>query len=400
MKISDEIRQQINAKVEEINNLTNAGKIDEAYTEKDNLKKLRQTLAIEVEKENVEFDNFMKGDIYKIVPNAPQDAAKLRISAFNKLLFNPLRTFPQPLTDEEKKAYFNISGSPGQPAQIESIPAKGGYLVPTEQMETLQIIRKELIALKDYVTVHQVTLPTGSWPVYKEQYGFLDDFVEATQIQEKDFSFEQLDYSVKSHSDLVFVSNEIIADSRIDIVEFTKDQLAKLSVDTENVEIVKKLAPLVTGDSDNGIDEAPVITSLESLNTALYSTLEPRYWAMTKIFTNPDGFTWLRSLTDANNRSIIQPLPTDQLKKSYDNKEIVVFSNDILPNVTGNSKKYAPILIGAMKNFITFFERQGLELALSSEVEFEKNLLAIRVMSRFDVVVTDKDAMTALKVEI
>ena len=78
----------------------------------------------------------------------------------------------------------------------------------------------------------------------------------------------------------------------------------------------------------------------------------------------------------------------------------MVIPNTQLPNTTISSKNYAPFFVGDMKSYITFFDRAGLELAASDQVYFKFYGTALRGVIRFGIVVTDSNAMTALKVEI
>mgnify|MGYP002861879766 CR=1 FL=1 len=399
MKITDEIKLEIKAKKTEIENLQKEEKIKDALKAAGELDKLVDKLKIEEAKEKAAFEHFLKGPKMQ-VGNTAEDAAKLRTRAFNKLVLNPLRTFPEPLTDEEKNAYFNLSGSPGQPALIESINTKGGYLVPQEQMATLQEIRKEFIALKDYVNVVSTNTTSGTWPVYTQQNLKFQTLTEMTEGAESDLTITQASYTVSDRILILPVSNQLIADSTIDIVSFMGRELADAAVRTENAAIVAPLETLITGDTAASIAEATTITSYKALNTAMFKTLDGVYYNAAKIFTNQDGFLWLANLDDAQNRPLFVPDVTNPNKYFYRGKEIVVIPNSVLPNKTISTKTYAPFFVGDMKSFLTFFERAGLELATSDQVYWKQNGFCIRGIVRFGVVVTDPAATVALKVEL
>lgn len=55
-----------------------------------------------------------------------------------------------------------------------------------------------------------------------------------------------------------------------------------------------------------------------------------------------------------------------------------------------------PIYLGDMSGFITFFDRERLELAISTESRFIKNVTFIRVIERFDIKKVDGDVMVCL----
>lgn len=400
MKISDEIKLEISAKKTEIENLQKEEKIQDAVKAADELNKLLDKLKIEEAKEKATFENFLKDS--KTCATAPEtvDAAKLRNRAFNKLVLNPLRMFPEPLTDEEKSAYFNVSGSPGQPAQIESIDTKGGYLVPQEQMTQLQEFRKDFVALKDYVNVVSTNTTSGRWATYTQQDLEFQNFAEMTDIAESDVTFGEATYTIEDKGLILPISNMLIADANIDIISFMGRQLAEGAVKTENKAILQPLETLITGDTAASITAATTITSYRSLHTALFKTLDGVYEPTAKIFTNQDGFVWLSNLEDGSNRPLFVPDVTNPNKYLYRGKEIVVIPNSTLPNREISSKNYAPFFVGDLRSYLTFFERQGMELATSKELYFRKYGMALRAVIRFGVVVTDKNAVTALKVEV
>lgn len=400
MKVSDEIKLEISAKKTEIENLQNEGKFQDALKAADDLNHLLDKLKIEEAKEKATFENFIKGGKTCVTTAETVDAATLRSRAFNKLVLNPLRMFPEPLTDEEKGAYFNVSGSPGQPAQIEAIPAKGGYLVPAEQMTQLQEFRKEFTALKDYVNVVNTNYTSGRWATYTQQDLEFQPFVEMTPIAESDVTFSEATYTIEDRGLILPVSQQLIADANIDIISFMGRQLAEGAVVTENKAILTPLSTLITGDTAASIAPATTITSYKSLNTAMFKTLDGVYYNSTKIFTNQDGFLWLSNLDDAQNRPLFVPDVTQPNKYFYRGKEIVVLPNSTLPSTEISSKNYAPFFIGDMRSYLTLFERQGMELATSSELYFRQYGYALRAVIRFGVVVTDSNAMTALKVEV
>lgn len=400
MKISDEIKLEILAKKTEIENFQKEEKIQDAVKASDELNKLLDKLKIEEAKEKATFENFLKSS--KTCATTPEavDAVKLRNRAFNKLVLNPLRMFPEPLTDEEKSAYFNVSGSPGQPAQIESIDTKGGYLVPQEQMTQLQEFRKDFVALKDYVNVVSTNTTSGRWATYTQQDLEFQNFAEMTDIAESDVTFGEATYTIEDKGLILPISNQLIADANINIISFMGRQLAEGAIKTENKAILQPLETLITGDTAASIAPATTITSYKSLNTAMFKTLDGVYYNSTKIFTNQDGFLWLGNLDDAQNRPLFVPDVTQPNKYFYRGKEIVVMPNSTLPNKTISNKEYAPFFVGDLRSYLTFFERQGMELATSKELYFRKYGMALRAVIRFGVVVTDKNAMTALKVEV
>ena len=398
MKKTDELRQKMAAKKLEVTNFQKDNKIEDAVKAAEELKILNQQFQIEKALEDATFENFMKHK-EQVTPTAT-DAATLRKRAFNKLVLNPARKEPIPLTDEERAAYFNVTGSPGQPAQIEGIDTKGGYLVPQEQMATLQEFRKDFVTLKNYVSVVSTNTTSGRWATFTQQNLKFQKFAEMSNIPETDVTFGEATYLIEDWGLTVPISKQLIADANIDILSFMGRQLVEGVVATENEEILKPLNKLITGDTATNIAEATTINSHSALNTAMIKTLDGVYYNAAKIFTNQDGFLWLANMEDTQKRPLFQPDISEPNKYLYRGKEIVVIPNTQLPNTTISNKAYAPIWIGDLRSYITFFERQGIELVADSSVFFRKYGIGLQGVVRFGVVVTDSNAMTALKVEV
>ena len=397
MKVTDELKQQIAAKRSEMDRLEQEAKLDEASNAADELNALMDKFKVAQAKEKSDFEDFTRAvesrNVTVIAPNA-DNTAKLRNRAFNKLVLG--RT----LTDEERNAYFNVTGSPGQPALIESIDTKGGYLVPEEQMQTLQEFRKAYVALKDYVSVVSTNTTSGRWATLPAQDLEFQSFAEMTDIAESDLTFAQATYVIEDRGLIIPVSKQLIADANVNIIDVVGRKLAEGAVKAENKEIIKPLNTLITGDTAAGITAATTITDIKGFNAALFKTLDSTYYPAARIFTNQDGFLWLSNLIDATNRPLFVPDVTEPDKYRYRGKEIIVVPNGTLPSTTSGNDSFAPFFIGDLAAYLTLFERQGMELATSSELYFRKYGMALRAVIRFGVVVTDKDAMTALKVKV
>ena len=80
--------------------------------------------------------------------------------------------------------------------------------------------------------------------------------------------------------------------------------------------------------------------------------------------------------------------------KSYLKEE--KFLSDVQLEMNGTK---APVFVGDLEEFITFFDREGLELAVSTEAGFTKNATYIRAIERFDAKKVDKEAMKYLEIE-
>lgn len=403
MKKSDEIAQKINAKRLELENYKRDEKYTEAQAVAEELNKLVDEYNVEVALEKSDFENLVnefETEMQNGKKATKTDEKTLCNRAFNKLVFNR-----GSLTDEERQAYLNVTGSPGQPGQIESIDDKGGYLVPEQQMRTLQEFRKSYVALKDYVTVVSTSAISGRFPTLPYQQLEFQAFEEMTDIAESNFNFSESTFSITDRGLIIPVSNQLIADADVEIMTIIGRQLARGAVVAENKAILAELNNLVTttttsGDSTTTSLAVTPISSYKAFNKTLFKDLDGVYYPEAKIFTNQDGLLYLANLDDGNNRPLFTPDVTAPDTYHYRGKEIVVIPNLTLPSIEVSQKSYAPFFVGDMKAYLTFFERQGMELAVSNELYFRKYGKAVRAVVRWGVKVMDTNAMLALAVEL
>lgn len=386
MRKSTEIKKAINAKVAEVEQFQHAGKIAEAKAGAKELLKLKDDYDVQFALEQSELTNFIRDAAPADKKISGDNATTLRNRAFNKLLFTKFGR----LTDEERQAYFNVSGTPGQPGQIESIATKGGYLVPEEQLTQIREFRKAYVQLKSYCHVVQAHSTSGKWPTLGEESGLLLNFSELTDIRESDFEFGQANYQIADYGDIIPVSNQLIADANINIMSIIGQRLARKAVNTENSLILTKLGALNAS--------ATAITDFKGFNKALIKDLDPIYLSNAKIYTNQDGFLWLSNLVDSTQRPLLQPDVTAPDTYLYKGKPVVVVPNNILASDT--TAGTAPFYISNLADYLMFFERQGVEIAVSTEYLFAKYGTALRCVVRFGAAVDDTNAMKAYTVAI
>lgn len=408
MKKSDELRKTVDELQAQIENLQQEGKTAEAKALVPEMNNAVAMFKAAKEMEAADFSNFSQN---AKPAQSRESLERIRNRAFNKLLFN------KRLTDEERQAYFRndgddtVSGGSGTDTvtisggsdtdtsttvtgQIEGTDSKGGYLVPVEQMPILREFRKAYAQLKDYCHVVQANSTSGKWPTLGEESGLLVNFTELDQIQESDFEFGQASYSISDYGDIIPVSNQLIKDANVNILGIVGQRLARKAVNTENSAILSLLS--------TGLTNPSTISNYKGLTKALNVDLDPIYYANTKIFTNQDGFQWMSELQDAQNRPLLVPDVTAPDTFRFRGKPVVVLPNSVLASsaASGQTPAYAPFYIGNMADYVMFFERQGVEIAVSTEYLFGKYGTALRCVVRFGVAADDTSALKAYKVAL
>ena len=406
MRKSVEIKKAIKNKKAAIEKATNGKDFETAAALADDLNRMLDELkaaeAVEKseepqnsaddEKDDEDSDTTNTAAFVPVNRMSKAKAAALRNRAFNKLLFGE-KKFGK-LTDEERRAYYNDGTYTTTSATPSATPTgligaddeKGGYTVPVEQMAILREYRKAYTPLREYCHVVTAQSRSGNFPTLGDETGLLVNFSEMTQINESDFDFGQAQYSISDYGDIIPVSNTLIQDSNVNILEIVGKRLMRKTVNTENAAILNLLSGLT----------ATTITGYKDLTKALNVSLDPVYYADAKIFTNQDGFQWLSELEDDNKRPLMVPDVTAADTYRFKGKEIVVLPNSQLATASGK----APLYVGNLADYCIFFARQEIEIATSTEYKFGLNATSLRCITRFGVAADDTDAMIKLQVSI
>lgn len=262
------------------------------------------------------------------------------------------------------------------------VDADGGYLVPNEELNVIEEFRRQQIALKDRCRVIKTQSGKGQMPYGLAEDMTLANLTEGEEIPQSQINFGIINWDVKDYGDIVPVSRIVLQDEACGLMEYIGQRFAKKCVFTENVKILD-----ILNQAEQVVQDADVI---KGLNKALNVKLDPANAMNAVIICNQTQFDRLDNLVDANDRPMLQPMPTDPTKKMYKGHEIIVMA-DI-------QFGYAGYYVVDMANAVLFAERLGVEVAVSEEAGFTRNVVYARVIERFDVVALDPNAVC--KVEI
>jgi len=409
-----ELLQKRSELVNEIRALMDENKLEEARAKKDELAQLNtQIEEIRAIEDELNRGNIDHAEGRSILQSGQQDTdlerdqaageelRDLRASAeYREKFFEALRLGVTPnnvrriggAAEQFAPLLRAISITGGNP-----VGSEGGFLVPADFDNMLHEMRRQFVALADYVSVEDVTLPTG-WRALESVQASLpmpevDELANINQSENPKFT--RVDYSVKKYGDIIPVSNEFLADSPVTIMGYLARWFSRKAVLTENAAIKAILGTLVATAYDT-------TKKVKPLMKALNKDLDPDISINSIILTNQSGWNFLDELEDGMGRPLLQPDPTNATKYLVKGRSVVVIADRLLANrhddVSG--KDYAPIIIGDLKQFIAMFRRQGVEMA-STNVgagAFETDSTKVRALMRFDA--KQWDAATAVKLEV
>ncbi|WP_300924839.1 phage major capsid protein [uncultured Clostridium sp.] len=360
-----ELLDQINAKKEEVKNFALQNKIEEAKSAKEELKKLQDKFDVlydlyEEQKENNEEN---------IKDKAKDKKKENSIKEFANAARNGFRVFNK---------------------MSEGSLLDGGYTVPEDILTSINTYRESKKSLKNLVTVEKVTTNKGSRTFKKrsQQNGFVKVGEGGKIGKGSTPQFERLDYEIEKYAGYFPVTNELLQDSDVNIVNTLVQWIADESRVTANkliLEIIKT-------------KEETALNGLDDIKKALNVTLGSAFKATSKVITNDDGLHYLDTLKDADGKYILQPDPVTPMVMwvcaGATKIPVEVIPNSDMPTVENK----IPMIIGDLKEGIMFWDRMLMNIRTSDIASigdlnaFEEDLTLFRAIEREDVTLKDEKA--------
>lgn len=302
-------------------------------------------------------------------------------------------------TPEKKKsthlhAFLNAVRRKATPEDIEiinsmtpAVPEDGGYIIPEDIQTAINLYKRELLSLKDLVTVNPTTAAKGS-RVY-EKIATMAPLTKITDLT-ADIAdagspkFEVVNFAIEDYAGIMSIPNDLLNDTDVNLMNYIAQWIARKSVVTSN-SLINAIMVVVS---------PTVFANYKAIKKAYNVTLDAMLSAGALIVTNQDGFQYLDTLEDGNGKPMLQPSIADATKLMFGNHEVKVYSNSTLPT-TGTTTKLAPMYVGNFKEAIHYFEKGSYQIDATNVggTAFVKNQTQVRVIEREDVVAVDTSAL-------
>ena len=373
-----ELLNKINAKKAEIKALVADGKIEDAASAKEELKKLQASFDILADLED---DKAQQAQQQAAEGNA-QTAGNEKNG-----LAKQIKAFTNAIKAAWKKTEVTPEDREILNAMSEGSDEDGGLTVPKDIKTQIKELRRSEDALENLVNVERVTTQSGTRVIEREadQTPF-DNVEEAAEFPEVSTpQFDSIDYKVKKKGGILKVTQELLSDTAENIMGYLKKWIAKKSKATRNFMIIAKIKEICAG------LEVPV-TGLDSLKDIFNVMLDPAIALGSVVVTNQSGFNFLDKLKDEKGNYILQKDPTQATKRLlFGEYPVIRLSNKTLQNVNGK----APIICGDLKEAITIFDRETLTIDISNLAAgmWEKDQIGIKIRERLDIQTVDADAV-------
>lgn len=371
-----ELLDKINAKKQEVKDLANADKLEEAKAAKEELIKMNDKFNIlydmfEEEQENIKENIKDKAHEKEEILNS-----KKELNAFVNALKAGLTG--KAVSAEDLEIINSMS---------EGSLADGGLTVPQDIQTSVKTLRRTVDALEQYVNVEPVSTLSGSRviEVDAEQVPF-DNVDEEAEFPECPTpTFRNIPYKVKKKGGVLKVTRELLQDSAENIQAYLNAWIAKKAKVTRNFMILNQINTLTAG-------KEVKINGIDSLKDIFNVSLDPAIAVNSIAITNQDGFNVLDKIKDEKGEYILQKDPTQPTKRLlFGVYPVVVLSNRTIASVGGN----APIICGDLKEAITLFDRELLTIEINTQAGslWNKDLTGIKVRERLDIQPIDTAAI-------
>lgn len=257
-----------------------------------------------------------------------------------------------------------------------------GVLIPKEVVTPIFQSKVGTNKLADYVTVKQVSVGQGSYPISSNDPSrVLATKAELAQIGDVDAGIKGVDFAAKTRAGKIYLSNELLDDNAIDFKAEVQAQLQKLVDNTDNSQILTLLKSL-TAQTAKSLDDVKALK-----NTKLDPSLTPI------VIVNQSGFNWLDTLKDNEGRYMLTTDVQAPTGKALFGLPVVELADSVLPNVA--TGKF-PIYIGDLAETIALFRRN--QVAVNWQ-QFDSYTQGLAVVVRNDYEFINQDATVAITVD-
>ncbi|NFO71576.1 phage major capsid protein [Clostridium botulinum] len=393
MKLSDELKQELEQLQNEAKQLMNKDGVtaEEITNKSKNIDILKAKITMqekieEEERQEIE-DKINAGIAKELGKGGSMEETKNKQELYKEGFYNALRG--KRVTEEQATVLEEFNN-----ALSSNTDEDGGYTIPIDQQTAIKELKREFKSLETLVNTEPVTTPKGNRNIEKDaEYTPFAEFEEGEDVPTTDSpQFVNISYVIKDRGGILPVPNNLLADNTANLASYLNKWLAKKQVATRNKLIVDLLATKAK----------TAVASADDLKTITNVTLDPAISAMSVVVTNQTGFNWLDTLKDSEGNYLLQKDPTMPTKKLlFGIHPVEVYSNKTLKNDTTSGTK-APIIIGALKEAVTLFDREAISL-LSTNIggdAFKKNRTDIRAITREDVKLVDSDTFVYGQVTI
>lgn len=286
---------------------------------------------------------------------------------------------------QEARSYEEYLRSAGESRDLEGLTTTAqGAVIPKDIITPILNLKESSNNLAKLINRKTVSSNSGTYPIGTATNATLATKEELAELANIDDPLVKgVEYKLQTRAGKIYLSQEIIDDSAVDIVGEVKAQLQRLVDNTDNT----NLANVIT--KANNFQSATA-TNLDDVKKFKNTMLNPGL-SLT-VVTNQSGFNYLDTLKDSEGRYMLQEDVTAQTGKSLFGIPVAELSDQQLPNQAGAF----PIFIGDLSQCL--FEAYKPQV-ITQWQEFNAYSQGLSVVMRSDYQVIDKNSGVLITVK-
>lgn len=256
--------------------------------------------------------------------NKKDEKKEEKRSMTEKTIINPT----EDQKDIEERSFEAYLRSAGERRDLQGLTTDnvGNVVVPKEISKPILTLTNSKPTLASYITKRQVSSASGTLPVATRQTGTLQTKKELAEVPDVDAQLLQgVDYKLATRIGKIYISEEEMEDSVVDLTSTIKDQLQQLITNTDNANIVSVL----TASGNFQTANASLTANLDDIKKVKNTMLDPQLDV--QVVISSTDFNTLDTMKDNKGDYLLQPSVTSPTGKSLLGMDVIQMSDTLMP---------------------------------------------------------------------
>lgn len=255
--------------------------------------------------------------------NKKDDNKGEKRSMTEKTIINP----NEDQKDIEERSFETYLRSAGERRDLQGLTTDnvGNVVVPKEISKPILTLTNSKPTLASYITKRQVSSASGTLPVATRQTGTLQTKKELAEVSDVDAQLLQgVDYKLATRIGKIYISEEEMEDSVVDLSTTIKQQLQQLITNTDNANIISVLTK--TGNFQTA--NANLTANLDDIKKIKNTMLDPQLDV--QVVISSTDFNTLDTMKDEKGDYLLQPSVTSPTGKSLLGMDVIQMSDTLM----------------------------------------------------------------------
>lgn len=252
-----------------------------------------------------------------------QNKKEEKRSMTEKTIINPT----EDQKDIEERSFEAYLRSAGERRDLQGLTTDnaGKVVVPKEISTPILQLTQDKPTLASYITRRQVNSSAGTLPVATRQTGILQTKKELAEVPDIDAQLLQgVDYKLATRIGKIYISEEEMEDSVVDLSATIKGQLQQYITNTDNANIIAVLTK--TGNFQTA--NANLTSNLDDIKKIKNTMLDPQLDV--QVVISSTDFNTLDTMKDEKGDYLLQPSVTSPTGKALLGMDVIQMSDTLM----------------------------------------------------------------------